>query len=311
MPKVSVIIPAFNRAHLLSRAIQSVINQTFQDFEIIIVDDASTDKTEDVVKSFKDNRIIYLWNNRNQGSNASRNIGLKHASGEFIAFLDSDDEWLPEKLDKQLNVFKSHNKNIGLVSTGYSNDEKPFEPVIPKYRGYILKELLIRDCIGTMSTPLIRKKCFDIVGVLDESMLASQDWDMWIKIAQFYEIDFTPDILSKYHHQPDSISKNVSAIKRAHKLIFKKYQHLLKALPKKILIERYFSEGRFFCWKRDPIESGRYFTKAIMLNPFIFFRILNHYALKVINKLLKITSFEIFAYCVLFYSLLAETTQFT
>ena len=104
---VSVIIPTYNREKLVSRSIQSVLDQTYQDYEIIVVDDASIDNTEKVVKSFNDVRIRFLRSNLNKGGSAARNMGIIAANGEYIAFLDSDDEWLPEKLEKQISILKN------------------------------------------------------------------------------------------------------------------------------------------------------------------------------------------------------------
>ena len=107
-PTVSIIIPTYNRAHLIGRAIQSVLNQTYQNFEIIVVDDGSTDNTEEMIKEFQkhDKRIKYIRHEKNRGGAAARNTGIKVARGEYIAFQDSDDEWLPEKLEKQMDVFQ-------------------------------------------------------------------------------------------------------------------------------------------------------------------------------------------------------------
>ena len=118
-PTVSVIIPTYNRAHLVDRAIQSVLNQTYKDFELIIVDDGSTDNTEDIIKEFqkKDERIKYIRHEENRGGSAARNTGIKAAKGEYIAFLDSDDEWLPIKLGRQISEFTNKSK-IALVYTG-------------------------------------------------------------------------------------------------------------------------------------------------------------------------------------------------
>ena len=116
LPKVSVVIPTHDRAHLVGRAIRSVLAQTFQDFEIIVVDDCSVDNTKEVVQSLADSRIRYLRHEINRGGSAARNTGIGAARGEWIAFLDSDDEWLPKKLEKQLEMgYTTDLSNVGAV----------------------------------------------------------------------------------------------------------------------------------------------------------------------------------------------------
>lgn len=119
MPKVSVVIPTHNRSSLLRRAIQSVLDQTYQDFEIIVVDDASTDDTEAVVKGFADERIRYVRHSENRGEAASRNTGIRLAKGEYIAGHDDDDVWLPPKLEKQVKAFEKASPKVGVVSPDY------------------------------------------------------------------------------------------------------------------------------------------------------------------------------------------------
>ena len=122
MPKVSVVIPTHNRAGFLQAAIQSVLNQTFQDFEIIVVDDASEDQTTEIVRSFSDPRIRYMRHESNKGQGASRNDGIRQASGEYIALLDDDDEWLPEKLAKQVALLDSSPSQVGMIYTWLLTD---------------------------------------------------------------------------------------------------------------------------------------------------------------------------------------------
>ena len=121
-PQVTVIIPAYNRAYVISRSIASVLAQTYPYFEIIVVDDGSVDNTEAVVKSFKDSRIKYIRHEVNKGISAVRNTGINEAAGEYIAFLDSDDEWLPTKLEKQMHILK--NKSLR-VSVAYTMSKMP------------------------------------------------------------------------------------------------------------------------------------------------------------------------------------------
>ena len=113
--KVSVIIPTYNRAKLIKRSILSVLNQTYQNFEIIVVDDGSADDTKSVVESFNNPKIRYIRHDINKGQSAARNTGIKNAKGKYIAFQDSDDEWLPEKLEKQMSCFESPSSHSGIV----------------------------------------------------------------------------------------------------------------------------------------------------------------------------------------------------
>jgi len=287
MPQVSVIIPTYNRAHLLSRAIKSVLNQTFQDFEIIIVDDASTDNTDRLVASFQNSRMIYIQHERNQGSAAARNTALRQAQGEFIAFLDSDDEWLPDKLEKQMKLFSKASQNVGLVVTGAMDirENIPYQIYLPKFRGNIARRILIENCVGLTSIALVRKECFTKSGLFDESLRGSEDWDLWIRIAQHYEVDFTPDILLRYCPQPDSMIRDHDAGIKAHKMIFKKYHHLFKTLPRTYRAARYYHAGFFFLWKRETWECCRHLIKAVFLNPRLVFSLISYFFKKIRQKI--------------------------
>lgn len=287
MPKVSVIIPTYNRAHLLERAIRSVLNQTFQDFELIVVDDASTDETDRIVDNLG-MQIRYICHDKNRGASASRNTGIKHSSGDYIAFLDSDDEWFPQKLERQIKVFEIGSNKLGVVYSGYCVETKPDEPIIPQYRGDILNYILIDNWVGSATNPLIINKCFDKAGLFDEDLPALNDWDMWIRISQHYDFEFIPEILSCYHPQPVSISKNIKDLKIALRIIFRKYSHLFNNLPKNLKIERYYLLGQRLCWRRNIIDSLRYFIFAIILKPSILFRIIYFYTEKLFKKIKQI-----------------------
>jgi len=295
MPKVSAIIPTFNRAHLLNRAVHSILNQSFQDFEIIIVDDASTDITENLMNEFNDRRIVYIKHKERKGASAARNTGIEIARGEYIAFLDSDDEWLSEKLEKQLKVFANSSQALGLVYTACmeikgSNQKRI---IVPKFKGYILDNLLVNNYVGYMVTPLVKKECFAKVGLFDEGLLCSEDWDMWIRIAQYYEIDFVDDILVYIYPQRDGIMKNDTGAILARKIIFNKYALLVKNLPKKLRAERYFNEGIFFWWKRDIASCCHYLLKAVFLYPSKSIDIFSYVANKIWEKVISLISKDI------------------
>lgn len=193
-PGVSVIIPTYNRAQLLRKAILSVLEQTCKDFEIIIVDDASTDKTREVVKEFDDKRIRYIYHDKNQGGAAARNTGIKAAKGEYIAFLDSDDEWLPHKLKKQIKILEKY-EDISVVysnfvvidgsdkfiNLGFNQNQFP--------SGYIFRDVLLwKSACGYLQTMLVRKDCFEEIGYFDPEFAMAHDRDMAVRLAKRYKM---------------------------------------------------------------------------------------------------------------------------
>lgn len=201
-PLVSVIIPTYNRCKELRVALDSVISQTYQNIEIIVVDDGSTDNTREVVSSYTD--VKYLVQNNN-GPSAARNTGIKNSHGELIAFLDSDDAWLPHKLEKQVRCFVER-PELGIVGTGCFNcDENLANPTARsnlKLAKSDREQILIWNYWPTPSL-CIRRICFDTVGFFDEEMKFAEDWDMWIRIAQSFQ-SFTikePLILIRKHQQ--------------------------------------------------------------------------------------------------------------
>ena len=273
MVKVSVIIPTYNRASLLEKSIQSVLNQTFQDFEIIIVDDCSTDNTEQVVKIFqeKDNRIRYIKHEKNRGAAAARNTGIKAARGEFVAFQDSDDEWFSDKLLLQMQVFSNAQKDVGVVYTGFwriTNKKKIYIPHswVKQKEGYILRELLIGNFIGT-PTAIVRKECLIKMGMFDERLHSLEDWELWLRISKFYKFKCINKPLLVSYFTPNSVSTNKYAFIEAMNLILKKHFREFSS-NKKILSKHYCVLGNFMC-QYDDFKKGRSFLlKSLKLYPF-------------------------------------------
>ncbi len=270
MPKVSVIIPTYNRAHLIGRAIQSVLDQTYQNFEIIVVDDASTDETEELVKSFSDNRINYVRHQKNKGGSAARNTGIRAAKGEFIAFFDSDDEWLVEKLKKQIDKFRMSSKKVGVIYCGHcivgEETQEVVDEVIFSLRGNVFLNLL-KMCITPGSSLVVRRYCFRKAGFFDEALPSCQDWDMWIRLSRYYEFDFIPEILVKYHLHGTRISTDLNARIQGIEAVLKKYRVNLSEYPS-ILSSHLHGLGRLHCIKGNRKMGRMYFWKVIELNPF-------------------------------------------
>lgn len=200
-PTVSVIIPVYNRAHLLHRALDSVVAQTFKDIEILVIDDCSRDDPYSVIKEYKDSRIKYIKQKENQGVAAARNRGLREAQAPFVAFLDDDDEWLPEKLSKQVELFLQSPPEVGLIYTGVETvmDEGHTEIQLPTERGNVYGRLLVKNCIHGGSSAMIRRNLITNVGFFDENLLAIEDYEYWLRISRYYNFDFIEEPLVRYH----------------------------------------------------------------------------------------------------------------
>ena len=274
MTKVSVIIPTYNRAKLIGRAIQSVLNQSYRDFEIIVVDDGSTDNTEEVVKSFNDERIKYIRHRKNRGGSAARNTGIKVAKGEYIGFLDDDDEWLPEKLEKHVEKFQVSSKNVGVIYCGSNivleSSRVSVKKFVPVLRGNLFLNFLENNCIIMGgSTFIVRKECFKRVGLFDEALPTQQDWEMLIRISRYYEFDIIPDALVKYYIHTNTHGArfiNVDAAIQGKETLMRKYGNDLTKHPK-ILARHFNALGKLYSIKGDRKKGLKYFWKAIKLDP--------------------------------------------
>jgi len=298
-PTVSVIIPTYNRAHLVGRAIQSVLNQTYKDFELIIIDDGSTDNTENIIKEFqkKDKRTKYIKHNKNKGGSAARNTGIKAAKGEYIAFQDSDCEWLPEKLGKQIKIFKRASPEIGVVYTGskvIKNNKKFYAPSskIKKKEGNIYKALLEGNFIST-GTAVVVTEYLKKVGMFDERLPRFQDWELWIRLSKYYRFKFINEPLYiNYRQTAGNISNDQNALIVAQKLILEKHLGEFKEQGKKFLSKKYFSLGNLLCQNGEMSRGREYILKAIRIYSFsikyfcaLFFSMFNS---KIYNRLLRI-----------------------
>lgn len=269
-PAVSVIIATYNRAYIISRAINSILDQTFQNFELIIVDDGSIDSTNELITKLmkKDSRIKYIKNKKNLGQPKSRNEGIKIAQGEYIGFLDDDDEWLPHKLEKQINKFQSVPENVGLIYCGlrYIHENKNMPKIIiPKLRGNLFTNILKENFFGS-STPLIKKECFNKSGFFDGNFLSGEDWDMWIKISKNYEIDCVPEALTLYHVHGNQMSANFRDTIEGFEKILEKHSADIHKYPS-VYSAHLFRLGIFHCLNGDFKCGQKYFSKSIKIKP--------------------------------------------
>lgn len=182
-PDVSVIIPAYNQADYLEYAIQSVLSQSFANFEVVVVNDGSTDNTENILTEISDKRIRVIWQ-PNSGLSAARNTGIRISSAPLITLLDSDDFFLPEKLSVLVSYLDNH-PEIGMVSGGtvlVDQESKPFRQIIKTPEAIQLPELLFSNPF-VPSSVVMRRSWFDMVGLFDETLRACEDWDLWLRMA--------------------------------------------------------------------------------------------------------------------------------
>lgn len=214
---VSAVITTHKREpKIVERALKSILNQTYKNIEIIVVDDSPADYAfrslvKKMIEKYKNERVLYIAHESCQGACAARNTGLAHARGEFIGYLDDDDEWLPNKIDKQLSGLIDD--RIAFVYCGSETmiDNKSMikSPWIEFFKGEIFNQLILRNFVGSTSFPLIRKCCLEAVGGFDVFMESAQDYDVWLRLAERYAVNYVKDILVRYHiHDTEQISKN-------------------------------------------------------------------------------------------------------
>lgn len=265
-PLVSVIIPTYNRGWMLKEAVESVLAQDFIDFELIVVDDGSTDHTLDILDSYE--KDIHLIRQENQGVSAARNAGMAEASGRLIAFLDSDDVWLPKKLSHQIDFFES-NPNAVICQT----EEiwvKNHIRVNPKKRHKKLSGMIFEPslslCLVSPSAVMIKRTLFDEVGPFDETLPACEDYDLWLRISCRYPVYLidTPLIIKRGgHHDQLSASSGLDKyrIRAIRNIIESKllsasqFQAAVKTLKEKCGI---YAAG---CRKRGRIDDATYYEE--------------------------------------------------
>ena len=247
------------------------ISETFQDFEILVVDDHSNDDTEEIVNNFRDPRIKYLRHAENRRASAARNTGIKAAQGRYITFLDSDDEWLPERLQSQIEVFQTNPhglNNLGVVTTGWyyvrDTDGKVYKTTIPRNWGYIQHLIFQSMVTGHLST-LIKRECFSATGLYDEMLPASQHWDMFVRLAQYYQFDVVERPLAIFHAHQESHVRTGENTVAAYELLFKKYDHLFKKYPK-YASKLHLYIGKYYLLKNDKAGATRHILCSTKLN---------------------------------------------
>ncbi|MCM1425830.1 MAG: glycosyltransferase [Eubacterium sp.] len=280
--KVSVVIPTYNRANTIKRAIDSVLNQTYKDFELIIVDDGSTDNTAQIVNEYKDSRLRYLVTEKRRGANHARNIGIQNAVGEYIAFQDSDDVWLEDKLEKQMNVFETRG-DVDIVFSRFTYILLNGSTGLIPNRNYT-QEMLVKDIAHILSrmnvistqTMIVRKQCFIQYGAFDLEMPRFQDWEINLRFAQGAKFFCVDESLVEVYESESSITNTKGNGLSGLALLIKKYEdffrlhgtlqyHLSKVFPMAVKeerlqeLERWLGKQLFY----ESIYADAYRNKSI------------------------------------------------
>lgn len=269
---ISVIVPVYEQPDLLRSALESVVDQTYDDWEAVVVDDASTADHERVVEEF-DERIRLVTHETNRGASAARNTGIDHAEGEYVAFLDADDAWAETKLERQLSVFERGSDRLGLVYTGFVQYETDGSEWVrhPAARGDIYVQELERDRVHPTSTVMVRRDVLDEVGGFDTTLPSRQDYDLWIRVTERYEVDYVDDVLVHKTEREDSISKNFDARVRGDLAVFETVRDRAGEFGPltrtKILSYHHHVIGRDYDSRGDRWPAVRHLGLAILRYP--------------------------------------------
>jgi glycosyltransferase involved in cell wall biosynthesis len=226
IPRLSAIIPTYNYAAYLKDAITSVLKQSIRDLELIVIDDGSTDNTVEVVESIKDQRLLYHFQDH-QGVSAARNTGIRLSSGKYLAFLDADDIWLPQKSALQIREFEE-NPDIGLVYGSYELIDSGGNHLATRDVGInkanCLEKLICGNCIaGSASTSMINRDVFMKSGLFDPHLIAGEDWDMWLRIARYYEILGLKDVISCIRLHDKNSSSQAKMMDQGFQMVLDKF----------------------------------------------------------------------------------------
>jgi glycosyltransferase involved in cell wall biosynthesis len=268
MPTVSVVVPTYNRARMLHRSVESVLAQTYEDFELIVVDDGSTDHTRNVANSYDDDRLTYIRHGENQGASAARNTGIEHASGEYIAFLDSDDEWLPRKLERQVAALERRPPEWVAVYCGVDiADDAGILTEFARAAGLcrlaetegaeggaeLVKDVLL-DRLHTSagSTLLVKANVVDAIDGFDDSFQRFQDPEFLIRVLRQGKLAYVDETLV---HRYDTGRPPASVIERSDRKYLAKFSdtvdalehdgHDVRGVHHRFLAKFYFQDGQF------------------------------------------------------------------
>ncbi len=286
-PLVSVIMPTYNCAVYLQESIESVLARTYDAYEVVVIDDGSTDNTKLVLKPYME-KIKYIDLGRNEGLPTARNLGIQSAKGEYVAFLDADDIWMPEKLEMSIDQFMK-NPDAGMVYSKHINIDSKSQFLEGKIRrrlpsGNIFTQLFFEQNFIICSSVVVRKEVFNKTALFDSGLVNCQDWDMWLRIAFYYKAIGIDVPLVKYRHSAKSLSKNRNNVLKYQKVIIDKIYTMFKdsengineKMYKKRLAAHYAKIGRHYTRMGDKVVARENFRLSLKMDP-INIRTLRYY----------------------------------
>ena len=273
MPKVSVIIPTYNSSRTISKTLQSVFKQTYSDFEVLLINDGSTDHLMEVLKGFQDSRLQIL-NYENGGLSVARNRGIDRASGDYLIFLDADDLWSSDKLESHVNALdnaRKTNPKAGVVySWSYFLDDETNACYInhPKpYEGDVLADILGSNFVTSGSNPMITREAINSVGYFNDNFKGASDWDYWIRLARQWRYVLIPERQVFYRQSRTSMSSNVPKMEqdqlRVINTIFPSLPSNLQPLKSIALSNIYFYSAKLYSRQPPSRESASQLRKKL------------------------------------------------
>jgi len=259
IPLVSVIIPSYNRAHYIKETIDSILAQTYKNFEIIVIDDGSSDNTREVLEAYKD-RISYFYQ-ENQGVASTRNRGVEEARGEYVSFLDCDDIWFPEKLEKQIEYVNEH-PHVALVCAEVHiiNSDGKFVKHVKRDESLPLTfENLFEQSLVHVPTTIVKRQVILALGGFDPTVAISDDYDLWLRLIKRYSCHYMPIPLAKYRIHSGNLMKQFDKRLRNNLIIFRKKEITegMSWLKKQIRIAKVYYQ-----YALENSTAGRYLKAA-------------------------------------------------
>ncbi|SRR5690554_6500503 len=273
-PLVSIVIPTFNRADFIKEALDSVFAQTYPNFEVLVVDDGSTDDTRKVLDAYsQDPRLRYFYQ-ENQGQSVARNYGISEAQGEFICFLDSDNRWLPNKLDISVRAL-TENPGVSVVYGDIITINEKGEQIstynMRRHSGHIVAHLFGRNFVS-MNTTMSRRECFSEMGAFDPEQRGAEDYELWLRFSVRYRFLYIPEFLAEYRVMENQLSSDKSLRFRSNQEIMESFvrrfpQALTLAEQKEGWCRYHLSKGGYHASVGDLSKAAREYWRALRYRP--------------------------------------------